>query len=482
MSAETGFYQLIASESINRQELTLDATDKPATVRPLRRFGRALLWLEPFWLVALAPSLLLRDFFWDSWLHPWLIGALFLFWPLRLLVDRQLAPPTKLNRPIYGLLLLIPVGIWAVADTERAWHAAGFLTLGITAYFACLNWPPMQQRPWLVALCIGLCGMALSAVGPDLLLRVPTEFILFSDEIARSKPVDIFGWGETVNPNILAGALLLPIPLFVALTIRTGWAKRRWLPLFLLLILLPMVATLILAQSRGSYLALTVALMVLFILRWPWSGVAMGVAFATVAIVLSVDGAVLFLGTFGSDGTVTSFSGRLEIWQSTLQALVDYALTGVGLGQFDLVVPAAYPSPIWNGRIPHAHNLFLQVGMDLGVPGMLLYAWLVIAALRIVVGIVRNDGYWDVETDNQAARDSQSSQRHSTKQRQRVHARRQASLRWALAAGTLAALVGMLVHGLVDAVTWGTKLAFLPWFFYALAALLVLQEGQVEKR
>jgi len=30
----------------------------------------------------------------------------------------------------------------------------------------------------------------------------------------------------------------------------------------------------------------------------------------------------------------------------------------------------------------------------------------------------------------------------------------------------------MFIHGLVDAVVWGTKLAFLPWLFFALAALL----------
>ena len=29
----------------------------------------------------------------------------------------------------------------------------------------------------------------------------------------------------------------------------------------------------------------------------------------------------------------------------------------------------------------------------------------------------------------------------------------------------------MLVHGILDATLWGTKLAFLPWLLYALAML-----------
>ena len=50
--------------------------------------------------------------------------------------------------------------------------------------------------------------------------------------------------------------------------------------------------------------------------------------------------------------------------------------------------------------------------------------------------------------------------------------RRRHHLTWALSAGLLAAFTGMALHGLVDAVTWGTKLAFLPWLCYALAVAL----------
>ena len=335
-----------------------------------------------------------------------------------------------------------------------------------------------------------ICGLGLSAVGPDLLLRVPTEFIDLSDEVARSKPVDLFGLGETVNPNVLAGALLLPIPLLLALAVRTSWLKQRWLPPFLLLVLLPMAAALILAQSRGSYLALLLAVIVVITLRWPWAGVAMGISLITTVIVLSFDGIGLLLSTLGSDGSVGSFSGRVEIWQGSLLALQDYALTGAGLDQFLPVVTPTYLGEQWQDRIPHAHNLLLQIGMDLGVPGIIIYAWLWIAAIRILVRIIQNDGYQEevnpIEARHTMQRHSRSThgtaqadnkidnQSRSSRRRQRILARRRASLRWALAVGTLGALVGMFIHGLVDAVTWGTKLAFYPWLFYALISLLVI--------
>jgi hypothetical protein len=41
-----------------------------------------------------------------------------------------------------------------------------------------------------------------------------------------------------------------------------------------------------------------------------------------------------------------------------------------------------------------------------------------------------------------------------------------------LAAGLLAGLTILVVHGLTDATTWGTKPAFIPWLILGLAAAL----------
>ena len=48
----------------------------------------------------------------------------------------------------------------------------------------------------------------------------------------------------------------------------------------------------------------------------------------------------------------------------------------------------------------------------------------------------------------------------------------------ALTAGALAASCGLLVHGLLDAVTWGTKLAFLPWLILAIIQLTTTEQQQ----
>ena len=429
-----------------------------------------LLWLEPFWLAILAPSLLLRDLLWDPWLHPWLIVALFLFWPIRLLSKRRIAPPTPINLPALLLLLWSPVGLWMSIDWERSWHAIGLIALGAAIYFALLNWPPAQRRPWLVLLAITVIGLFLALIGPAILTEVPAEFLRFDAEMTQSKPADLFGSGETINPNVLAGALLLPIPLLMALVIRRGWARNRWGALLLLVPALYISWAFLLSQSRGSYLALIVALLVLLILRWPWSGIAFGVALLATTLAVMADGSLLLLDTVGSDSLFISFLGRMEIWSRGLLALRDFMFTGIGIGTFNLVIPLLYPyPPSAYSTAEHAHNLLLQVGVDLGLPGLLLFGWLLVAVGGVLVRIIRSGG---------ALPESALLQRHERQAPHHEHharrhaAHRQAVLRWSLAVGTLAALVGMFVHGLLDAVTWGTKLAFFPWLFYALTALL----------
>lgn len=434
----------------------------------VRNLGQALLWVEPLWIILLAPSLLIRDLLWDAWLHPWLILALFLFWPLRLLIMRRLAPATPLTWPALGLLVWTPIGLVNSLDWERSWHAIGFVALGVALLYALLNWPPTQRRPWLLALFLGSCGVGLALLGPMILPDIPQEFFIFSSELAQSQAVDLFGTGETINPNVLAGGLLLPIPPLLALALRVDWAQRRWLPPFLLLPACLILAILLLAQSRGAYLAAAVSLILVLTLRWRWFGLIFLVGAIAAGSVLSLDGVVLLVEAIGSDGSITSLSGRNEIWVRAVQAIGDFALTGIGIGTFDLVIPTLYPYVEIQAVIEHAHNLFLQVGVDLGLPGLFFYMWLWGAAAWIFIRILGQGGQWAPATDAAATR------RSARQSRRRHH--RQAALRWALAAGGLAALVAMFLHGLVDAVTWGTKLAFLPWLLLALAGLLDQQE------
>jgi putative inorganic carbon (HCO3(-)) transporter len=86
-----------------------------------------------------------------------------------------------------------------------------------------------------------------------------------------------------------------------------------------------------------------------------------------------------------------TLSARVELWSRALYAIQDFPFTGMGMGTFGYVVPVLYPlfmiSP--DVVILHAHDEFLQVAVDLGLPGLvsflaiyLLIGWTLLCVLR----------------------------------------------------------------------------------------------------
>lgn len=415
--------------------------------------ARRLLWLEPFWLLALTPLILFPGRLLPTGWLPGVVLALFLFWPLRFGVTRQWLFPAPLHLALGMLLLWLPVNLWAAVDHAIAWESAGYLLLGVALYAAAISWPPFQRRPVLLAWGMVAGAVALALTGPFLSVQDSTWPLI--GPLQQMAAPFAARLGESINPNILAGALvvLLPLSLTLALprsvrrehrrenTVERVSERMGWLRTLLLLAAALLLATVVvLSGSRGAQLALGAALLLWLYLRWPvivWATPLLLIVAA--GLIDQIDPAAL-LDAAGSGSAVGGLDERIEIWGRALYAIQDFAFTGVGIGHFNQVIPLLYPyfliAP--SVDIPHAHNLFLQVGVDLGMPG--LVAWLAIGLVVVVVaaGTVRRPANADA---------------------------------WALAASVLAGMVALLVHGQVDAALWGTKLAFIPWLLYALAVL-----------
>jgi len=206
-----------------------------------------------------------------------------------------------------------------------------------------------------------------------------------------------------------------------------------------------MVLTIVITQSRGAYLAVIAEVLLLFVLRWPRS------VWVLIPIVLII--AMILIGVVGLDtlldelttGSVTSgLEQRIEIWSRALYAIQDFPFTGVGLGTFEQVMAVLYPLFLnLAGTVPHAHNLFLQVAVDLGLPGLIAYLSL--------LGLTFFSGFFAYRIFISKGNAALSN----------------------LCAGCIVALTGMCVHGLVDAASWGyIKLAFIPWLVIGLLVSL----------
>lgn len=141
-----------------------------------------------------------------------------------------------------------------------------------------------------------------------------------------------------------------------------------------------------------------------------------------------------------------SNSNRLNIWSAALAALRDYPLTGVGINEFrSRAVRALYPVPAYeNSVLPHAHNILLQVGDDLGIPGLIVYiGWTVVVGVMLRRIWKRGDGFQKTA-----------------------------------AAAVAGGLIAHLTFSIADAITLFDRFIFLYWLLVALTTALYVEQSR----
>lgn len=323
---------------------------------------------------------------------------------LRTLASR-LAVGTPLDWAIGLLVLMTPVSLWAAFDVRFSLPKAIGLLLGVGAFYVTVAYID-DVRHLIHALVlyfsIGTSVAALALVGTRWLYKTPllSDIVRFLPQWVRGLPGAIEGF----HPNEVAGVLLWFVPAQIALLV-WSWQQGRlktWEGLASFFSTAVTTFTLILTQSRGGWLGLAVGLALMG--AWVDRRVRIGVLLLSVALLAMVGirgpdwvGTVLF-GPATSEvlGTLR-WEFRVKVWRVALWGIRDFAFTGMGLGTFRRVVRLLYPLDIpLTYDIAHAHNGFLQAGVDFGVAGLVAYtsiwssaAWLVISSLRRARGWLR---------------------------------------------------------------------------------------------
>jgi putative inorganic carbon (HCO3(-)) transporter len=380
-----------------------------------------------------------------------------LLWVVRWITTGHITARTPVDWPVLVLVLMLPVAVWASADLPMTLAALYRLIGGIALFYAVVNWVSSWQRLVAATTLLVLIGVGLAIVA----LFATTTW--GSPKLFNAAP--ILGWlrthvqawiPEDINANVLAGGLALVWPVAAALFFaRPGNSalQAALLRLAVAFSLLGMTAILLLTQSRGALLAVAVAVAVMAALRWPPLRVLLPLAGLALVLFVTRGGAghwqrladVLFSG-----GTVTSLSGRLEVWSRAIYMIQDFPYTGIGLGTFDRVQPLLYPFFLTSGEAHHAHNLFLQVAVDLGLPGLIAYVALCMGSIYATWRV------WQRASGSSSLLPAPCS----------LLPARCYSL------GLLGGQAALLVHGMLDATAWANKLAVIPWFMLGLAMAL----------
>lgn len=246
------------------------------------------------------------------------------------------------------------------------------------------------------------------------------------------------------TPNIVAGALAPLVPLaFVWALIQKRIALRVGVAALALLLL----GVVVLTQSRGAILALVVTCALLPLLynprRW-WLVPAILIPVLLVVLLLGPSNVMDVVVVSDSQGSARE---RVELWDRALRMMRDFPFTGIGLGLFEPTVVSLYP--LFYSRpdapLPHAHNLYLEMGVEFGVGGFVAFLGL----LTTLLGA----GWQSI--------------RLSFGRAQRL-----------LASGLVASVIVFMGHSVLDAIFVSTKVSVIVWSVIALLMALFLVERE----
>ena len=179
--------------------------------------------------------------------------------------------------------------------------------------------------------------------------------------------------------NYLTYAHVLLVPLGFAIASPRVWVRWVGVP--------AMTIALVFSTARGAWLA-TLAMVVAYAcaIRGGTRRVAGIVAIAVFACLVSpgfreqVQPALTLAGANG---------GRLAIYAANLDIVADHPMFGLGFGRYQRAARPYYDRHPDADRRSHAHNNFLQIAAEAGLPGLAAFALVFVTALRFGLEAIR---------------------------------------------------------------------------------------------
>ncbi len=319
--------------------------------------------------------------------------------PLPVETIRLISPQTvAIYQPI---LELLPAETWIPLTINL--QATLFEALRFTTYilFYILTVQLLASNKRLSATVTSIVWLALFIAFVSMLQKAAAPDSLFW---LRKKEYGYSSFGPWVYKNQYAGFMVMLCPLVLALfllhrpiTDHDESFRERLLHLFsgtganLHLLfgfgVIVVMASVLLAQSRGGLLSLVFALLLFFLLlarsqrkiqTWTLLFLFVGLLaaggwFSWGAIMAKFDQAIDL-----SEGTLQN--ARFSIWNDTIKIVPDFLVTGTGFGTFIDIFPN-YKSFADSLIYDHAHNDYLELLTDGGLVGFILAAWFVVIVL-----------------------------------------------------------------------------------------------------
>jgi len=169
-----------------------------------------------------------------------------------------------------------------------------------------------------------------------------------------------------------SGLLMLVLVALSAHILCYGWRKSRWIIPVAAICVVP----LILSLTRNAWLGTIVGLTVVLALLRPRAIAFLVLALVSVYFLLPSD--VQQRAQTALDPNDPNTRNRIELFETAVRLIKDNPLVGVGqksVQPMALKYRGSFEYPDW--MYQHLHNNFLQIAAERGVPGLLLWLWLI---------------------------------------------------------------------------------------------------------
>jgi exopolysaccharide production protein ExoQ len=293
----------------------------------------------------------------------------------------DLIPWLGRRQPVLLLLLGLAFlsALWSLAPERSLARAATLLATTTTGIFIGYRFAPsdaMRILFWTLVIALG-CNLLVTLLLPE-----------YGVSGIHQRGYLRFAWeGATGSKNVLGGLAAV-----AALFFLVGTITRRIEPLPGIVWSGLALVTVILAQAATAQVALGAALAVLigtllaqrFRVPPRLLLVAMIVALSVAAVLVAGVGRDQFAAMLERDD---DFTNRAQLWADAIAITTDWPWTGYGYGAvWGREHGHLFPDTVGTAAAEHAHNGFLNLATELGLPAALLALAQILATLARAVG------------------------------------------------------------------------------------------------
>jgi O-antigen ligase/Flp pilus assembly protein TadD len=323
-----------------------------------------------------------------------LVTGIIIGWLVHLIRHKQPFPQTPLDLPLLVYVLWLGITTLFSQDWRVSLEQSWLMIVHVIALYILVDLMRRGREQWIfeslfllaaLVIIVSLAEMASWYLGLGFGGFKQGWFPIggFSD------PIPPVGYRLSLAFNVstwLGNFVVQSLPLVIAWGITARQKADRQA---LILVALGLVWVLAFSVTRGAILGIMVVIGIgglLHIWRRGYFGQLRQRSYAIASLVLM---GILFAAGIGlillisqGAGRVSGDRGRVLLWESALDMIQDHPVNGVGVYQYGHALREYATMTPTTDHLKTAHNLYLNTGAEIGIPGILLMIWLAGAFLR----------------------------------------------------------------------------------------------------